>query len=187
MITLRPSDDTYTYSNNTIRGMEDYLKVYHSTAGSQYRRITFLKFDISTVPTVVDSVVLRMYTNGWSAGGDKSHRFDAYPVLLNTWVEDDLTFANAGEKAGANSSTILVSSQEYPAGSALAAGWVRWSNDALKTYVQDSAAAAKQQPVAFQEHDVLPDGYDILYHIVNAAVIDWPANVLASHLGQFFF
>ena len=100
MITLRPSDDTYTYSNNTIRGMEDYLKVYHSTAGSQYRRITFLKFDISTVPTVVDSVVLRMYTNGWSAGGDKSHRFDAYPVLLNTWVEDDLTFANAGEKAG---------------------------------------------------------------------------------------
>lgn len=144
VITLRPSDDTYTYSNNTIRGMEDYLKVYHSTAGSQYRRITFLKFDISTVPTVVDSVVLRMYTNGWSAGGDKSHRFDAYPVLLNTWVEDDLTFANAGEKAGANSSTILVSSQEYPAGSALAAGWVRWSNDALKTYVQDSAAAAKQ-------------------------------------------
>ena len=35
VITLRPSDDTYTYSNNTIRGMEDYLKVYHSTAGPQ--------------------------------------------------------------------------------------------------------------------------------------------------------
>lgn len=143
VITLRPSDDTYTYSNNTIRGMEDYLKVYHSTAGTQYRRVIFLKFDITTVPTEVDSVVLRMYTDGWSAGGDKSHRFDAYPVALNTWAEDDLTYTNFKEKAGADSQSILVSSSEYSAGSAQAAGRVRWSNDALKTYVQDSASAAK--------------------------------------------
>lgn len=143
VITLRPSDDTYTYSNNTIRGMEDYLKVYHSTAGPQYRRIIFLKFDISTVPTEVDSVVLRMYTDGWSAGGDKSHRFDVYPVALNTWAEDDITYTNFKEKAGEDCPNILVSSPEYSAGSEQAAGWVRWSNDALKTYVQDSASAAK--------------------------------------------
>ena len=142
VITLRPTDDTYVYSNNTIRGMEDYLKVYHSTAGTQYRRIIFLKFDISTVPTVVDSVVLRMYTDGWAAGGDRSHRFDVYPVELNSWAEDDMTFADYKTKAGADNNTLLVSSQEYEAGSELAAGWVRWSSDALKTYVQDSAAAA---------------------------------------------
>lgn len=159
VITLRPTDDTYVYSNNTIRGMEDYLKVYHSTAGTQYRRIIFLKFDISTVPTVVDSVVLRMYTDGWAAGGDRSHRFDVYPVELNSWAEDDMTFADYKTKAGADNNTLLVSSQEYEAGSELAAGWVRWSSDALKTYVQDSAAAARTHlSLRIREKNVVKNG-----------------------------
>lgn len=159
VITLRPSDDTYVYSNNTIRGMEDYLNVYHSTAGTQYRRVIFLKFDISSVPTEVDSVVLRMYTDGWKAGGDKSHRFDTYPVSLNTWAEDDMTFSDYKEKAGADNTTLLVSSSEYTAGSEQAAGWVRWSNEALKTYVQDSAAAAKTHlSFRIREKNVVKNG-----------------------------
>lgn len=159
VITLRPTDDTYVYSNNTIRGMEDYLKVYHSTAGTQYRRIIFLKFDISTVPTVVDSVVLRMYTDGWSAGGDNSHRFDTYPVSLSSWAEDDMTFADYKTKAGADNNNLLVSSKEYEAGSELAAGWVRWSSDALKTYVQDSAAAARTHlSLRIREKNVVKNG-----------------------------
>lgn len=159
VITLRPTDDTYVYSNNTIRGMEDYLKVYHSTAGTQYRRIIFLKFDISTVPTVVDSVVLRMYTDGWSAGGDNSHRFDTYPVSFSSWAEDDMTFADYKTKAGADNNNLLVSSKEYAAGSELAAGWVRWSSDALKTYVQDSAAAARTHlSLRIREKNVVKNG-----------------------------
>ena len=155
VITLRPTDDTYVYSDATIRGMEDYLKVYHSTTGTQYRRIIFLKFDISTVPTVVDSVVLRMYTDGWSAGGDKSHRFDVYPVALSSWAEDDMTFADYKTKAGADNNNLLVSSTEYTAGSAQAAGWVRWTNESLRMYVQDSAAAA-QNYISFRIREQYP-------------------------------
>jgi hypothetical protein len=67
---LIPVDDTYTYSDNTIRGMEPFLKTYHSTAGSQFRRISFLKFDISGLSPFVQSVKLRLYCNGFPAGGD---------------------------------------------------------------------------------------------------------------------
>ena len=159
VITLRPTDDTYVYSNNTIRGMEDYLKVYHSTAGSQYRRIIYIKFDISTVPTVVDSVVLRMYTDGWTAGGDKSHRFDVYPVELNSWAEDDMTFVDCKTKAGEDNTNLLVSSMEYEAGSEQVAGWVCWSSNAMATYVQDSAAAAKMHlSFRIREKNVVKNG-----------------------------
>lgn len=143
VIRLTPSDDVYTYSNSEIRGMEPVLRTYHSTAGPQYRRITFLKFDISQVPTEVDSVVLRLYTSGWSAGGDQYHKFDLYPVAINTWAEDDLTFSNYKEKAGADMTTVFASYQ-VDAGLSQAADWFEWKSNSLTSYVQDSAAAAKQ-------------------------------------------
>ena len=37
------------------------------------------------------------------------------------------------------------------------------------------------------EQDVLPDGDDILNHIVDAAVVDWPTDILCPYFGQFFF
>ncbi len=139
---LTPTDDVYTYKNGDIRGMEDLLKTYHSTAGSQYRRITYLKFDISQVPTEVDSVKLRLYTNGWGEDGTNIHQFDLYPVALNTWAEDDVTFLNCKEKVGEDMTNLLASAA-FVQDEAHAQGWIEWSSNELATYVQDSAAAAK--------------------------------------------
>lgn len=144
VIRLTPTDDVYTYKNGDIRGMEDLLKTYHSTAGSQYRRITYLKFDISKVPTVVDSVKLRLYTNGWQSDEKASHQFDVYPVALNNWAEDDLTYANYKTKAGADQTTLL-SSTAFPQGFTQPAGWIEWTGNALTQYIQDSASAAKDR------------------------------------------
>lgn len=154
IIRLTPSDDVYTYSNGDIRGMEPLLKSYFSTSGNQFRRIIYLKFDITTVPTQVDSVVLRLYTNGWGTGGDNEHTFNVYPVAYNTWAEDDLTYSNYKEKAGPESSTILCSNSTDK-GVAHAKGWMEWKSNSLTTFVQDSAAAAKRY-VSFRMREAKP-------------------------------
>jgi len=142
--TLYPVDDTYTYSDNTIRGMEHTLNTYHSTAGAQYRRISFLKFDISSLSPFVESVKLRLYTNGFTAGGDNAHQFDLYPVTLNTWAEDDVTFLNFTEKLGADVTSPLLASYIVPAGQALSAQYIEFSGANLLKYVSDSLAAGKR-------------------------------------------
>jgi hypothetical protein len=141
---LIPVDDTYTYSDNTIRGMEPVLRTYHSTAGSQFRRISFLKFDISGLSPFVQSAKLRLYCSGFPAGGDLAHQFDLYPVRLNTWAEDDVTFLNFTEKLGADMTSPLLASYTVPAGQALTAQYVEFSGANLTKYIADSLAAGKQ-------------------------------------------
>lgn len=157
--TIPPSDDTYTYSNSTIRGMEDVLKTYHSTAGSQYRRISFLKFDISGLSSFVEGVKLRLYCNGFAAGGDNAHQFDLYPVQINTWSEDDLTFANLTEKAGADITSPVLASYAVPAGQAFDAQYIEFSGENLTRYIADSLAAGKQYiSIRMREKYVVKNG-----------------------------
>ncbi len=157
--TLYPTDDTYTYSDNTIRGMEPLLKTYHSTAGSQYRRISFLKFDLSALSPFVQSVKLRLYSNGFAAGGDNAHQFDLYPVILNTWAEDDVTFLNYAEKLGADITSPVLASYIVPAGQALPAQYIEFSGANLLKYVSDSLIAGKRY-VSFRlrEKNVVKNG-----------------------------
>jgi hypothetical protein len=104
---LKVYDDTYLYkgtsgSGDEITGLEAYLYTYHSTAGSQYRRETFLRFDISTLSTFLKTVKLRVYANALP----EAHTFNLYPLTKTTWVEDDLTFNNKATKAGADITTV---------------------------------------------------------------------------------
>lgn len=140
---LIPVDDTYTYSDNTIRGMEPFLKTYHSTAGSQFRRISFLKFDISGLSPFVQSVKLRLYCNGFPAGGDLAHQFDLYPVAKNSWAEDDVTFLNFVDRLGADITSPLLASYSVPAGQAFAAQYIEFSGAGLTKYIADSLAAGR--------------------------------------------
>ncbi len=142
--TLIPSDDTYTYSDNNIRGMESLLKTYHSTAGNQFLRVVFLKFDISSLSPFVQSAKLRLYCNGFSAGGNAIHEFDLYPVTVNSWAEDDVTFLNFVEKAGADVASPLLASYVVPTGDALAAQYIEFSDPNLLKYISDSLAAGKR-------------------------------------------
>ncbi len=139
-----PVDDTYTYSDNTIRGMEYTLNTYHSTAGSQFRRISFLKFDISELSPHIQSVKLRLFCNGFPAGGDNAHQFDLYPVLLNTWAEDDVTFNTAVAKLGVDVNSPLLASYTVTAGLALTPQYIELSGTALTQIITDSVNAGKQ-------------------------------------------
>jgi hypothetical protein len=141
---LYPTDDTYIYSDNTIRGMEYTLKTYHSTAGSQYRRISYLKFDISTLSPHIQSVTLRLYCEGFSAGGSAAHEFDLYPVLLNTWAEDDVSFNNYVDKVGTDITTPLLASFTVAQGNALGAQYIELTGNALTQSVIDSINAGKK-------------------------------------------
>lgn len=141
---LTPTDDTYTYSDNTIRGMDNTLNTYHSTAGSQFRRISFLKFDISGLSPFIQSVKLRLYCNGFAAGGDKDHQFDLYPVAKNTWAEDDVTFNNYLEKIGADITTPVLASYLVTTGLAFTPQYIELSGSALTQIIVDSINAGKQ-------------------------------------------
>ena len=105
---LKVYDDCYLYKGTSgtgdeIRGLEPFLYTYHSTAGSQYRRETFLRFDISTLSTYLNSVKLRVYADALP----EAHTFNLYPLSKTTWVEDDLTFNNKATKAGADITTVF--------------------------------------------------------------------------------
>jgi hypothetical protein len=156
---LNPTDDTYTYSDNTIRGMDYNINTYHSTAGSQYRRISFLKFDISSLSRHIQTVKLRLYCNGFAAGGDKDHQFDLYPVTKNTWAEDDVTFLNFVEKVGADVTSPLLASYLVPLGQAFTAQYIEFSGANLLKYVSDSLVAGKRY-ISFRmrEKNVVKNG-----------------------------
>ncbi len=153
--TLLPSDDTYTYSDNTIRGMETLLKTYHSTSGAQFRRITFLKFDISALSPFAQSATLRLYCNGFPTGGDQIHEFDLYPVTNNSWSEDDITYLNYVAIAGADVSSPLLASYTVAAGASLASGFMEFSNPNLLKYISDSLAAGKRY-ISFRLREKTP-------------------------------
>ncbi len=163
---LYPTDDTYVYSDNTIRGMEPLLKTYHSTSGNQFRRISFLKFDLSGMSEHVESVKLRLYVNAFSAGGDNEHKFDLYPVSINTWSEDDITFNNYKDKVGDDLTTILAS-YTVPAGQGITSQYIEFSGTALTKYITDSIAAGKQYiSLRMREAKVVKNG-------ANAVVVEF--------------
>ena len=143
VIRLTPTEDTYCVNNSTIHGLEATMQVGHSQYG-EWQRKAYLKFDISSVPSEVDSVVVRVYTDGWDAGGSREHNFRLYPVARNDWAEDDVSYNNASTKLGAQiSSPILAESVPAGSGEAFSAGWVEWKGSELNKYVQDSAQAAR--------------------------------------------
>lgn len=156
---LNPTDDTYTYSDNTIRGMEPLFKTYHSVSGNQFRRISFLKFDMAGLSPFVQSVKLRLYTNGITPGGDNAHQFDLYPVVLNTWAEDDITYLNYPEKVGSDFTTPVLASYIVPVGQAFSAQYIEFSGANLMKYISDSLSAGKRY-VSFRmrEKNVVKNG-----------------------------
>ena len=141
---LNPTDDTYTYSDNTIRGMDYTINTYHSTAGSQYRRISFLKFDISSLSPHIQSVKLRLYCNGFVAGGNAIHEFDLYPVAKNTWAEDDISFNNYLEKVGADVTTPLLAFYSVALGVELTPQYIELSGANLTQMIIDSINGGKK-------------------------------------------
>jgi hypothetical protein len=103
---LKVFDDTYLYKGTSgtgdeIRGLEPFLYTYHSTAGAQYRRESFLRFDISSLSTFLNSVKLRVY-----ASVNEGHVFNLYPLSKNAWVEDALTYNNKATLVGADITTV---------------------------------------------------------------------------------
>lgn len=107
---LKVFDDAYLYKGTSgtgdeIRGLEPYLYTYHSTAGAQYRRETFLRFDISSLSTFLNTVKLRVY-----ASVNEAHTFNLYPLSKNAWVEDALTYNNKTTLVGADILTVYTTS-----------------------------------------------------------------------------
>jgi len=112
---LKVYDDTYLYKGTSgtgdeIRGLEPFLYTYHSTAGAQYRRETFLRFDISSLSTFLNSVKLRVY-----ASVNEAHVFNLYPLSKNAWVEDALTYNNKATLVGADITTVYTTSSSTTA------------------------------------------------------------------------
>jgi len=141
---LNPSDDTYVYSDNTIRGMEHYFKTYHSNWGSHFRRVSFLKFDISGLSAHIESVSLRLFIDDLAAGGDVDHEFQIFPVGINSWSEDEITFENYKDKVGDDITSPLLGNFIIPAGDAISAQYIEFSSVALTQMIIDSLDAGVQ-------------------------------------------
>jgi hypothetical protein len=138
---INPSDDTFVYSDNTIRGMEHYFKTYHSIWGSHFRRVSFLKFDISGLSAHIESVKLRLFIDDLPSGGDANHEFQIFPVAVNTWSEDDITFENYKDKVGDDITNPLLGNFIISAGDALSAQYIEFSSGALTQIIIDSLEA----------------------------------------------
>lgn len=143
---ILPTDDMYIYGNaggDVITGMEDLLKSYNSTT-PLFSRVSYLKFDLTYLSPFVENAKLRLYTNGFPAGGDVDHIFDLFPVSKNNWAEDDVSFANYPEKLGDEISTPLLASYVVPAGQGFSAQYIEFSGANLTKYLTDSLAAGKK-------------------------------------------
>lgn len=143
---ILPTDDMYLYGNagsDVIYGMDDLLKSYYSET-PVFSRVTYLKFDLTYLSPFVENAKLRLYTNGFPAGGDVDHIFDLFPVHLNNWSEDDVSYANYTEKLGDEISTPLLASFTVPAGLGFSAQFIEFSGANLTKYITDSLAAGKK-------------------------------------------
>lgn len=141
-----PIDDTYVYASaglNTMRGMEKIFATGHSDV-TENERISYLKFDITYLSPFIDSLRLRLYTNGILSGGDKDHIFDLYPVQNNTWSEDEVTYENKDERFGNQINTPVLASYVVPAGERLYAQHIEFTGDNLVKYIVDSLTAGKK-------------------------------------------
>jgi hypothetical protein len=167
---LKVYDDTYIYRSTSgtgdeIRGLEPFIYTYHSTAGSQYRREVFLRFDISGLSSYLDTVKLRMY-----ADLKEAHTLNLYPVSKTNWVEDDFNANNKVEKVGADITTVYTTASTDIQG--LGAKYYVWN---ITSIVKDSIAAGAQF-IAFRMRD-----RDVVKTAAGAGVIvNWHAKENAS-------
>jgi hypothetical protein len=67
-----------------------------------------------------------------------------YPVQINTWSEDDLTFTNFVEKAGADMTSPLLATYSIPAGQAFEPQYIEFAGTNLTKNISDSLLAGKQ-------------------------------------------
>lgn len=143
VLRLVPVEDTYCVNNSSIHGMEPTMQVSHNQYG-EWQRVAYLKFDISSIPSQVDSVVMRLYTDGWSAGDTKQHIFRLFTVIRNDWAEDDVSYTNQAAKLGGLvDSPVLAAASPVGEGEAFGPAWIEWKDANLTTYVQDSVAVGK--------------------------------------------
>jgi hypothetical protein len=167
---LKAFDDAYIYRGTTgtgdeIRGLEPFVYSYHSTAGSQYRRETFLRFDISGLSPFIETIKLRMY-----ADLKEAHTFNLYPVTKTDWVEDDLSANNKLEKLGADVTTVYTTAATDIQG--MGAKYYEWD---VTSIVKDSINA-NVQFIAFRMRD-----RDVVKTAAGAGVIvNWHAKENAS-------
>lgn len=143
--TLIPTDDTYFGAGPanlaTNFGMGATLKTYFfSGITNNATRQAYVKFDIRGISTYIESVKLRLYTPGIAAGGNTIHKFNIYPVSVNTWAEDGLIYSNYSTIAGAHITTPVLASYSVPLGGALAAGYIEFSDPLLTKIISDSIA-----------------------------------------------
>lgn len=100
--TLNPIDDVYIYkgtagTGNEVTGMDQVLRTYFSATADNnvYNRVSFLKFDMSSLGSSILSAKFRLY-------GDVkyTHTMEVYEVSGTTWAEDALTFNNFTAQIG---------------------------------------------------------------------------------------
>lgn len=158
---LKVFDDAYLYKGTSgtgdeIHGLEPFLYTYHSTAGAQYRRETFLRFDISGLSTFLNSVKLRVY-----AGVNEAHTFNLYPLSKNAWVEDALTYNNKATLVGADITTIYTTASNT-------AGVTQYFEFDVTSVVKDSISKGAQF-IGFRLRDatVVKDAGG------NAVIVNW--------------
>ncbi|MCX6308633.1 MAG: DNRLRE domain-containing protein, partial [Bacteroidia bacterium] len=167
---LKVYDDTYIYRSTSgtgdeIRGLESFLYTYHSTAGSQYRREVFLRFDLSGLSPYLETVKLRLY-----ADLKEAHTLNLYPVSKTTWVEDDINANNKVDKAGADITTVYTTAATDLQG--LGAKYYEWD---VASIVKDSINAGAPF-IAFRMRD-----RDVVKTAAGAGVIvNWHAKENAS-------
>lgn len=130
---IKPTDDTYIYSD-VIHGMEELLLTYHSSVGANFRRETYLKFDLTGLSPYLEKAELQMHVGKLEEG----HQFDLYPVLLNTWAEDGVMYSDQTQKLGGNINTLLASCIVPTQG--CEAGYLSWNSETLKKIITDSIA-----------------------------------------------
>lgn len=143
---ITPTDDTYIYGNggvNVMRGMEDLFCSYYSSS-PLYQRVSYLKFDLTYLSPFLETAKLRLFTNGFPAGGDLDHIFDLYPVQLNTWSEDDITYDNFQERLGPEINSPILASYIVPAGNSLSPQFIEFSGENLTKYLADSLSAGRK-------------------------------------------
>lgn len=143
--TLTPTDDTYFGAGPTNLatnfGMDATLKTYFfSGITNNATRQAYIKFDIRGLSTYIESVKLRLYTPGIAAGGNAIHKFNLYPVALNTWAEDGLTYSNYTTVVGAHITTNVLASYSVPLGEALTARYIEFTDPLLTKIISDSIA-----------------------------------------------
>lgn len=167
---LKVFDDTYIYRSTSgtgdeIRGLEQFVYSYHSTAGSQFRREVFLRFDISGLSPFVENIKLRMY-----ADLKEAHTLDLYPVAKTAWVEDGLSANNKLDKVGADATTYFASASTADQG--ISAKYYEWD---VTNIVKDSINA-NAQFIAFRMRD-----RDVVKSSSGAGIIvNWHAKENAS-------